>query len=74
MPMYTYTCPDCGGTKTLIRKVAERDFPTQCDKGCEEAVLGLGGLVQAMDTLMDRDIEGPAFHLKGGSWARDGYK
>jgi putative FmdB family regulatory protein len=66
MPMYTYTCPNCGATKTLLRKVAERDDPTRCDNAwCHDA--------HAAVPTMTRDIAGPAFSLKGNGWARDGY-
>jgi len=34
MPTYSYLCdtPDCGGTKTIICKVAERPAVVQCPK------------------------------------------
>lgn len=60
MPRYTYTCPDCGATKTVWRRVAERDSLVECPFG-------------GPDPTMTRDITGPAFHLKGKSWAKDGY-
>lgn len=30
MPMYEYECPDCGKVVEEIRKVNDRDNPTQC--------------------------------------------
>lgn len=31
MPLYSYKCPLCGAQRTLLRKIAERDFIEWCD-------------------------------------------
>tara|TARA_R110002096_G_scaffold81144_1_gene189445 strand:+ start:138 stop:389 length:252 start_codon:yes stop_codon:yes gene_type:complete len=81
MPFYTYTCPDCKATKTLLRKVAERDLLPRChcpSKGPGNTTLHFDNdevptwIWEGM-TSMPRDIAGPAFHLKGGGWEKDGY-
>ena len=71
MPFYTYTCPNCGDTKTLLRKVADRDghpMP-RCGTPEDHCFTDWGG----RQPYLDRDIAGPAFHLKGGGWEKDGY-
>ena len=75
MPFYTYTCPDCHLSDTLMRKVAERDFPVECDRHIVWDGEVITGAYRACPDLhlMTRDIAGPAFALKGKGWARDGY-
>ena len=64
MPFYRYVCPSCGSEKTLMRKVADRDAPVECDT-CTEA----GSPFEPMN----RRIAAPPFTLKGGGWYADGY-
>jgi putative FmdB family regulatory protein len=55
MPRYEYTCDtaDCGGTKTIICKVADKPALVQCPTcGC----------------VMDQDLSGIGQAFKGPGW------
>lgn len=57
MPRYEYTCDtaDCGGTKTIICKIAEKPEIVQCPK---------------CGVIMEQDFGGrtPAAIFKGSGW------
>ena len=59
MPLYEYTCKECGNTVELIQKHDDTDVPVceECKKEMEK--------VQICKT---------SFVLKGGCWEKDGYK
>lgn len=58
MPTYEYKCPRCHWQQTEIRKVEQRNDPVACAY-CTE--------------LTELQISKTSFHLKGQSWAHDGY-
>ena len=60
MPRYDFICDECGSTKTLTRKIADRNAPVACE--------GHDGT-----TLMRRVVGAGGFSLKGEGWYADGY-
>ncbi len=58
MPIYEYSCSDCGHSFELMQKVSDPP-PSACPE--------CGG--EKVDKLMSTG----AFHLKGGGWYADGY-
>lgn len=62
MPIYVYTCSDCGFTRDVLCK-SHKDAPQEL--GCSMC-----------ECLMFRDYsaEKPSFHLKGGCWGKQGYE
>tara|TARA_Y100000310_G_C20418975_1_gene685742 strand:+ start:314 stop:541 length:228 start_codon:yes stop_codon:yes gene_type:complete len=61
-PIYEYTCenPDCDRTDfEVLQRISDRPFLI-CDK-CEEPTL-------------KKKVSVTSFALKGGGWAKDGYK
>lgn len=65
MPLYVYECPNCKKSVELMQKFSEKAAPL-CDDCTDPAT---GSHIQ-METVM----QSTSFVLKGGCWARDGYK
>lgn len=64
MPIYEYECKSCGGKKEVTRGIKDQEVKPKCPN-CFE----LG------NPEMERVISsGTSFVLKGGGWAKDGYK
>lgn len=63
MPTYSYECRSCGTTKDIVRGIKEDEVKPKCEN-CFE----LG------NPEMQRVITPTTFILKGGCWAKDGYK
>ena len=58
MPIYEYSCPDCGHQFEAMQKFSD-DPITVCPACEQENVRKL--------------LSAPAFHLKGGGWYKDHY-
>lgn len=57
MPRYDYRCGECNAVEERILSIAESERVQEC--GCGAA--------------MTKQPSAPAFALKGGCWAYDGY-
>jgi len=62
MPIYEYTCPECGAEAT---KLVPMDAPAPTCEACAEE--------REESIQMKRKISESSFHLKGGGWYSDGY-
>lgn len=61
MARYDFRCPKCGEVVELERSSSDESEVLCCAEGCDGQV------------TMVRLIAAPAFILKGGGWAADGY-
>jgi putative FmdB family regulatory protein len=59
MPLYQFVCPKCGTEVELMKKLDDVTVPLCCEEGCS--------------VEMVKVLSAPAFHLKGGGWAKDNY-
>lgn len=59
MPIYEYSCEQCGETSEIIQKVDE-EAPKKCPQCHANATL-------------KKIVSNSAFHLKGGGWYKDLY-
>jgi len=60
MPIYTYECKECGGSKEVIKSIKEIDDRVECER-CTTT------------HQMKRVVSSSTFILKGDGWAVDGY-
>jgi putative FmdB family regulatory protein len=68
MARYDFICDACGNTRTVERKMANRNDPLECDHpDTDEVPLPPPSV---MRRLISR---GTGFALKGGGWFKDGY-
>lgn len=69
MPTYVYECPSCEERQEVVRRITEEEVKPRCKNCCE------GDDPDNDDGLeMNRVITPTTFVLKGGCWAKDGYK
>lgn len=64
MPIYEYHCKGCDTTVEVIRKITDPEVKPKC-QNCFE----LGN--PEMERILSA---GTSFILKGGCWAKDGYR
>jgi len=57
MPIYEYRCLNCGSSSEAIQKFSDPPLET-CD---------------ICSGKLERCLDAPAVHFKGGGWASDGY-
>lgn len=60
MPLYSYSCTQCGFQDEAFVDINKRDKKWSCE---QEGCTG----------IMIRELDAPSFQLKGGGWFRDGY-
>lgn len=63
MPLYEYQCPKCGLTEEQLVLHGDNEifFCSRCSQ-------------PKFDVVMTRMVSKTNFQLKGGCWAKDGYK
>lgn len=76
MPIYVFKCPKCAEEREVVRSFSAIEDPELCY--CLNAPSpGTDGKTVVLDaTPMARIMYpgGSTFHLKGGGWAKDGYR
>ncbi|MCK5020775.1 MAG: hypothetical protein KAS32_27385 [Candidatus Peribacteraceae bacterium] len=59
MPIYDYNCPKCDNKVEIDKSMSKVHDKEKCP---------------SCDTLMEKEMTAPAFHLKGSGWYVNDYK
>lgn len=71
MPIYEYSCGKCGSTKEITRGIKDPEVIPDCEKCSTYLFCGRIDIEVKMQRVIGK---GTSFVLKGGGWAKDGYK